>query len=308
MSLRIGVAASDTALLSHPTGGVTVAPRFDWRGSGAEGFVEVAGSAFRGGSIVQLTARDAHTRGMFVSEGTLEAGFISSGTSTGRLQQAFGAGHRFGRVLLSGGLAAGALRDIGGTFRAQASGRLGLGYAFADLKAQRFDAGAGFRYTDIVAQMSAGSTDFAAVSTGVRIYDEARRTFTFRFDAAKRLTPALQAEVSFGKTARSPEGFSEGGYALAGIRVIAARAIHPPEIQRNATGVRVTFDVTGNDVRIAGDWNDWQPAPVVHGVVELPIMSGAHKFTLTVDGKTVIPKGVPRLPDGFGGEVGLLVL
>jgi hypothetical protein len=67
-------------------------------------------------------------------------------------------------------------------------------------------------------------------------------------------------------------------------------------------------------VDIAGDWNSWTPAPMAKDVdgrwsVELPLQGGAHKFIIVVDGqRQMVPRGVPTLPDGFGGTVGLLVV
>ena len=76
---------------------------------------------------------------------------------------------------------------------------------------------------------------------------------------------------------------------------------------------RVRFNVDGRVVAIAGDWNDWTPVPMTREAdgrwsVVLTVPPGAHKFMLVVDGKNIVPRGVPKLPDGFGGEVGLLVL
>ena len=312
VSVRVG--GSRIALPGSSTSAATIAPRFDWRGSGAQGFVEVAGSAFDGGSLFQLTVRDARTRGIWASEATLEAGVISDGTSTGRLQQAFGAGHRVGPLTASAGLSGGVLRDIGGTFRPQASGRLGLSWWALDLKAQRFDAGARFRYNDLAAQVTVpNERGLLAAAAGVRVFDHRRRQVVYRADLVARLSRILQLELSVGRSPRSPEGFSEGTYYMAGLRASAVPAVHRPEITRSPMGTRVTFELRGSQVAIAGDWNDWANDAMTRDAdgrwsIVIPAGTGAHRFTLTIDGKTVVPRGVPKLPDGFGGEVGLLVI
>jgi hypothetical protein len=67
-------------------------------------------------------------------------------------------------------------------------------------------------------------------------------------------------------------------------------------------------------VSIAGDWNGWQPVPMTRGadgrwLVPGEIPAGVHRFNLLVDGERwVVPDEVPAVEDGFGGEVGLLVI
>ena len=75
----------------------------------------------------------------------------------------------------------------------------------------------------------------------------------------------------------------------------------------------VALAVNGRDVAIAGEWNHWTAVPMTRDasgrwVAELTLGAGAHRFMLIVDGKNVVPRGVPKLPDGFGGEVGLMVM
>lgn len=42
---------------------------------------------------------------------------------------------------------------------------------------------------------------------------------------------------------------------------------------------------------------------------DLPLRGGAWRFAILVDGnRWTVPAGVPRLPDDFGGEVGVLVV
>ena len=314
VSVRAG--ASRISLPGSSTSAGTIAPRYDWRGSGAQGFVEVAGSAFDGGSLFQLTVRDAHTRGILASEATLEAGFLSDGTSTGRLQQAFGVGHRAGPVTASAGVSIGEFRDAGGTFRTQASGRVGASWWLADLKAQRFVtvSASALSYTDATAQVAVpNERGLLAVAAGLRVFDHSRRQMVYRADLALKLSRILQLELTAGRSPRSPEGFSEGTFYMAGLRASAVPAVHRPEITRTPMGTRVSFEVRGAQVAIAGDWNDWASDAMTRDPdgrwsIVIPAGTGAHKFTLTIDGRTVVPRGVPKLPDGFGGEVGLLVI
>lgn len=67
-------------------------------------------------------------------------------------------------------------------------------------------------------------------------------------------------------------------------------------------------------VEVAGDWNGWQPQPLsraADGGWRLPaeLEPGVYRFNLRVDGaEWVVPEGFPTVDDGFGGQVGILVI
>lgn len=77
----------------------------------------------------------------------------------------------------------------------------------------------------------------------------------------------------------------------------------------------IAFRVEGAaQVEIAGDWNGWQPVPLVRrgdGEWSVPsgLAPGVYRFNLLVDGERwMVPEGVPEIDDGFGGTVGLLII
>ncbi len=67
-------------------------------------------------------------------------------------------------------------------------------------------------------------------------------------------------------------------------------------------------------VEIYGDWTGWEPVPMTRDgargwMLPVRLPSGTHKFNLRVNGaRWVVPEGVRREPDGFGGEVGVLIV
>ena len=291
-----------------------VAPRYAWTQGASSGFVEGAFASFGGGWATSLAMRDAWSRGIFGSEATLEANLLKGGLSTGRLQQAVAIGHPLGPVLASAGFSGGVMRDTGGTFSPVISGRLGAASSLGALRLQRFDGSHIGRYTDAEYAFT-GSRGIAAVvaSAGLRAFDHHRSQATFSLQLLFQPLHFLAIGIGGGRTPPTPEGFSGGNYVRSDIIVMAAPRVVRPEISRAPAGTRVMFAMPGSEVSISGDWNDWSATPMTREAdgrwsVVLPIGAGAHKFTLTVDGKTIVPRGVPKLPDGFGGEVGLLVI
>jgi hypothetical protein len=83
------------------------------------------------------------------------------------------------------------------------------------------------------------------------------------------------------------------------------------EAQRGSIGFELE-DV--RSVEIAGDWNGWTPTPLTQDaagrwVLPTALSPGVYRFNLRVDGERwVVPDGVPAADDGFGGEVGLLIV
>ncbi len=135
-----------------------------------------------------------------------------------------------------------------------------------------------------------------------------------------RLSPHVQLETAIGTYPADLTGFTEGFFVNAGIRIGTRRspAIPTPLVDVTRIGeqeVQVTFSIRdAADVGIAGEWNAWTPTPLskidgTHWRVTLPLGPGAYHFSLVVDGdRWVVPDGVPKMPDDFGGEVGLLLV
>ena len=147
--------------------------------------------------------------------------------------------------------------------------------------------------------------------------------------AGVRLSPKVSLEAAAGSYPRDITGFDQGRYLNLGLRLSVGRAgsaataplpssagVPEFEIVRVAgDAVRLTLPVSeATTVAIAGDWNDWAPAPMertadLRWTVTLPLAAGTHRFALVVDGgRWMVPPGVTRLPDDFGGEYGLLIV
>ena len=243
---------------------------------------------------------------------------LENGVRSGQVQAGPVFGARAGPVVLGLGATLGRLLDIADqahnqwTVRASAGGHLGP--VNLVLRGAHADVG-DLAFSD--AELS-GTRRFGALlleaAGGLRHDDQLTRG-TWRAQAIWQATRFVALDVAGGRYPQSPEGFEEGLYATAGLRLTAAgRAVVRPAVEPDGPGRwRIRFAVDGHDVALAGDWNEWTPIPMTRESdgrwsVVLTVPPGAHKFMLIVDGKNVVPRGVPKLPDGFGGEVGLLVL
>jgi hypothetical protein len=140
-----------------------------------------------------------------------------------------------------------------------------------------------------------------------------------------RLAAALNAwmsvEAAFGTYPRDVTGFTAGRFATLGLRVglvrqaesAASRTLSIQRLTRGQTRVTLVVD-DARSVAIAGDWNDWSPAPMARmeggrwtAVIRVP--PGVHRFALLLDGtRWAVPHGAPQVPDEFGGQVALLVI
>jgi hypothetical protein len=155
------------------------------------------------------------------------------------------------------------------------------------------------------------------------------------------LTPRISLEFSAGSYPRDLTGLDHGVFASAGLRINlssrnvmhAADAVSSAAFIAAATrgmalrsgdfivepldsaATRITLRVGSADsVAIGGDWNEWRPtamAPDGAGrwTAIIPAGAGAHRFALKINGGDwFVPASVTKLPDDFGGEVGLLVV
>lgn len=117
------------------------------------------------------------------------------------------------------------------------------------------------------------------------------------------------------------QGLPRGASVSLGLRLSNRRSLTLRElpIQRPLSMVAgettIRFEVeNATSVELYGDWTRWEPVPMVRDGVKgwmLPVRltSGSHRFNLRVNGaRWVVPEGVRREPDGFGGEVGVLIV
>lgn len=167
------------------------------------------------------------------------------------------------------------------------------------------------------------STLFLGVSAGVRAGDLVSDPWgQLRLDAG--LAPWATLEAAAGWYPRDLTGFTAGRFATLAIRLdvlkgTPARALRGTDAFRaerlGASRVRVTLELDGaRTVAIAGQWNDWVPAPMRRDSsgrwsAVLGLSPGVYRCALLVDGaRWMVPPGTPKTGDDFGGEVGLLIV
>ncbi len=187
------------------------------------------------------------------------------------------------------------------------------------------------RYTDLTggAEWSAaGAAARFGIVAGTRIGSLSGKPL---IQAHGEWTLPLGGIVLEGAVGRYPEdltGFTSGVFANLGLRVPLARRAHPviPGVRGgehrsvvvepgDSGRMRITIELpNANSVAIGGEWNQWNPVPMTRIAanrwqVQLPLARGAWRFAVEVDGQSwVVPPGVPKMPDGFGGDVGVLVI
>jgi hypothetical protein len=158
-----------------------------------------------------------------------------------------------------------------------------------------------------------------------------------------RLGPSLSATAGLGRYPSDPtRGSISGRYFMLGLRLAVASTPglrRPPrttplvreEMESGGTWHgssarleirpadsdttrRVIIRATGLMVELAGDFTDWEPLALTSvdantWQVIVPVHAGAHRLVIRIDGGPwLVPRGVTRVPDDFGGEVGLLVV
>lgn len=160
-------------------------------------------------------------------------------------------------------------------------------------------------------------------SAGVRTGDLAADPWG-QLRAEVGVAPWAALEAAVGRYPRDLTGFTAGRFATLGLRlgVLGAtpvRALRGTDAFRterlSAARVRVTLRLDGaQTVALAGEWNDWSPAPMRRDAsgrwtAVLGLRPGVYRCALLVDGaRWVVPPGAPKTGDDFGGEVGLLIV
>lgn len=162
------------------------------------------------------------------------------------------------------------------------------------------------------------------LSGGARIGDLAANPWwQARLDAG--VTPWATIEASGGRYPRDISGFTAGRFATVGLRVALLQSptrklgdalsggLRTERLGASRVRVRVRVgDAT--KVAIAGEWNDWVPAPMRREAdggwsAILALRPGVYRCALLVDGSRWLPPpGSPRADDGFGGQVGFLIV
>lgn len=285
-------------------------------------FAAAAGASTQAGANTSLFRQLSPTAGAGVraagSLNLLEGG-VTAGSAAADL---FGA-LLWGRWLAAASLAGGGVRTIGGVIHPAATASLmvrrELGLVTLETRAAATSSGAS-RFGDLSlgVELDRGRVKVGA-SLGRRWGDLGGEWFP-QAHAELRLIAAATLEASAGSYPRDLTGFTSGRFVNVGLRL---RVTEP---RRGAAGgvlteragagaTRVTFTVEGAQrVAIAGEWNEWQPAELVavgpgRWQAVLPLARGAFRFALVVNGERwIVPSGVPKMPDGFGGEVGVLVI
>lgn len=305
-----------------------LAPRAAWAAPGgrSSGSAELSVARFNGGTLALQGAVDAATSRL-VGRNTALAFLLSSSASRldGGTWSATGQGTALlgqssGPVMLHAGVIGGAVRRVSGSsdplLGALAAAGTRMGPVVVTARGQRVSAGPD-RYTDLAVLASAarGSISLSAMG-GARLLDGAGSDPVWQAQLVAGLVRGVEFEASAGAWPRSPDGFTRGLHVAAGLRLTSARRVPGARIERAGDGVvRLTVPVRGaRDVAVAGEWNEWTPVPMRRSgtglwSADLPLTSGAWRFAILVDGdRWTVPAGVPRLPDDFGGEVGVLVV
>jgi hypothetical protein len=104
------------------------------------------------------------------------------------------------------------------------------------------------------------------------------------------------------------------GVSLAFGRPPVPRAPIPDRYEGGVATLALPASEADDAPRIAGDFNQWQPAPMVregsHWIFRVRLEPGVYNYAfVTEDGNWFVPESVPgRKPDGFGGHVAVLVV
>ena len=140
--------------------------------------------------------------------------------------------------------------------------------------------------------------------------------------AAYRLSRRVALEGGYGGFLPDPFlGFASATSGSVGVRMalgsLPPAGAGPLVALRRGSAVVVQVRVRGAaQVSLAGEWANWTPMPLRRikpngdlweGTLTLP--AGTYRFNVIVDGtRWTVPEGVASVPDGLGGQSGVLVV
>lgn len=325
-----------------------VQPRFDFAGRSLLGSVEGGFTQFVEGAFALRARGDLgkdlpfwrSTRHEMAALAVADLSYLEGGRRSALMTGTLLSGVTMGPVLASANLDLGYVRAVD----ERRSGLIGFGVGAAtELSATALDlrvhrtAATFMSYTDVAfrAERGGGTLSLEGVA-GARFFRTSDELW-WRVKLAAAAAPGLAVEVVAGAFPRDVTGFERGLFAGVSMRMaIPPGRFHPPRRLRRpvpAAGtlssgprvavmepvapgrVRLTIeDTAAARVAIAGQWNEWRPQPMTRAgrgrwTAVLPLLPGAHKFSLVVDGsRWTVPGGVPTLPDGYGRSVGVLLV
>jgi hypothetical protein len=321
--------------------------RLAWRGARARGLVEASWAQFTTGDAAGQAWGDFSLVGPSsarAAAGLRVSGIANS--SRGGPWSGTGSAEVFGVVVVRGWTLAASLGGGGVRSFAAESRPLAVATARArvDLTARTTlyaslaaTVAGGVRYADATLSADWRRGRYSAGGlVGARTGDLVYRPWAQAW-ASWAFAPAMALEGAAGTYPRDLTGFDHGVYVNLGVRVnllsgederddTGSAAVTRGIARRSAAAAdvlvepidsatsRVTFVVpNATHIAITGDWNEWTPEQLEFNggdrwIAVVRAGPGAHRFALLVDGRSVVPAGVARMPDDFGGEVGLMML
>jgi len=265
-----------------------------------------------------------------VVAGGLDGNYIEGGTVSGSGSLGPVLALSYGPLLATAGASLGAVRDIADssflTAAANAKARYRLGGGFSVAGGAVAVAGDTIRYVDGTLELAFDSYRIRAmVAGGARKGDLSDDPWVQgRINFA--LSPTALLELAAGSYPRDLVGFDQGLYVSAGFRVNLTRSARTPyvaprppplSVTRSDTGlvlIRIHYQTQGESVAVAGNWGNWDAMPLTRVALDtweivIDLEPGIYRYSLVVDGEAwTLPPGVLSEPDGFGGQVGLLVV
>ncbi|UCG84828.1 MAG: glycogen-binding domain-containing protein [Gemmatimonadota bacterium] len=235
-----------------------------------------------------------------------------------------------GTLLATIGASIGTVRDIAEnsflTGAANAKARLGLGGGFSVAGGAVAVAGDTIRYVDATLELGFDSYRINTVIAGGARAGDLSDDPWIQGRISFAIAPTALLELAAGSYPRDLVGFDQGLYVSAGLRVNLTRSARAPytappppplSVKRADSGrvlLRIHFPTQSESVAIAGDWGNWDALPLTRVAADtweiaIAIEPGIYRYSLVVGGETwTLPPGVISEPDGFGGQVGLLIV
>lgn len=108
--------------------------------------------------------------------------------------------------------------------------------------------------------------------------------------------------------------WSVGVSLSVGRRLMRPAAPVPSRYEGGVAEIRLRAEQADGGVSVAGDFNDWKPEPMAlrgdEWIIEVSLPPGVYYYSFVrPDGTWFVPETVPgRKPDGFGGDVAVLII